>query len=382
MRLTLFVAALALWSTAASATDPDRLRIVNIRVGQGDATLLLGPQDANGDRVSVLVDAGDIPFQGDRNGGRITGAVLFKHGVDELDFFVASHYDADHIGGVITGTPHIHGHSFVMGPNGVPGDIGDDDGDGNADWDGEDFTDPDVDELGTDDDLPVLNWVDRGDGSPPSSATYRKYRALATSMGTRTSLVDRNAVEGFSIDLGGGATMRAIAANGFVHSRPTRVVNVNTENERSLCFHVNHGGFDMLLCGDLIGRSHGSENAQVESAIADLLENEGVEVDVLHVNHHGANNGSAADFVERIDPEIAVVSLGNYNDHSHPHRDALLRLVNAGVYRIIQTSWGTTTGTMPDVVRRHQAIYQGDVVIETDGSDYEISTTRTFNVDE
>jgi hypothetical protein len=33
-------------------------------------------------------------------------------------------------------------------------------------------------------------------------------------------------------------------------------------------------------------------------------------------------------------------------------------------------------------VRRHQAIYQGDIVIETDGASYEISTARTFFVDE
>ena len=45
-------------STAANAQNPSRLRIVNIRVGQGDATLILGPADANGNRVSL--EAGGV----------------------------------------------------------------------------------------------------------------------------------------------------------------------------------------------------------------------------------------------------------------------------------------------------------------------------------
>lgn len=377
-------AAIALASVAAgaSAQDANNLRIVNIRVGQGDSTLILGPAAPDGKRVSVLIDAGDIPSGGDPDGGRIVGAVLFKHGVDALDFFVASHYDADHIGGAITGSRGTHGHSFLLGPNGVPGEVGDDDGDGISDWDGEQLTDPDREELGQGDDVRAGTFVDRGDDDPPSSATYRKYLAMASAAGTRVSLRDRAEVEAFSIDLGSGATLRALAANGFVRGRAGRVPDAESENERSLCFHLRHGGFDMLICGDLIGRSHGSEDAEVESAVADLLVSEGVSIDVLHVNHHGANNGSAEDFVERIDPEIAVISLGNDNDHGHPHPDALRRLVNAGVYRIIQTSWGTTSGSIPADVRRHQAIYQSDIVIETDGAEYEISTARTFEVDE
>jgi hypothetical protein len=143
--------------------------------------------------------------------------------VRKLDFFIASHYDADHIGGAITGAPHVHGRSFLLGPNQVPGNVGDDDGDSVTDWAGEPLTDPDPEELGKDDDVSVGTFVDRGDVPTPTSATYKKYKAMATSMGTRVSLTDRAAVEAFSIDLGGGAQMRALAANGFVRGRPAQV---------------------------------------------------------------------------------------------------------------------------------------------------------------
>ncbi|MEX2140435.1 MAG: hypothetical protein WD894_14325 [Pirellulales bacterium] len=65
-----------------------------------------------------------------------------------------------------------------------------------------------------------------------------------------------------------------------------------------------------------------------------------------------------------------------------PHHETLDRLIEAGVYRIIQTSWGTTQGVIPPEVRRHLANYQGDIVVTTEGSGYEVSTSRTFPTDE
>ena len=79
-RLAILLAAPALLTPSlATGQNPAKLRIVNIRVGQGDATLILGPADATGKRVSVLMDAGDIPSGGNYDGGRIVGAVLHKH---------------------------------------------------------------------------------------------------------------------------------------------------------------------------------------------------------------------------------------------------------------------------------------------------------------
>ena len=105
-------------------------------------------------------------------------------------------------------------------------------------------------------------------------------------------------------------------------------------------------------------------------------------VDVLHVNHHGANNGSEAEFLNAIKPTVAVISAGNGNSHKHPHNGTLKRLDEALVYRIIQTSWGTTSAKMPTNVRAIQAIYQSDIVISSDGNDFNISTSRKFRTDD
>lgn len=372
MRGLIMAVVLAL-PTVMSANE---LEIVNIRVGQGDATLIQGPPDAAGHRVNVLFDAGDID---DRDGGHILLAVLNKRGVDELDFLIISHDDADHMGGTVTG-PH-HGRSFIYGFNSVPGDEGDDDADGLENWlPGRELFAPDPEELGLDDDLSVKNFVDYGDVVMRDTQTIEKYQEIANVMGNRIVLDGQDDVDRFEIDLGGGARMVCFAANGFVRGRNSRVPNVNTPNERSLSFLVTFGEFDFLISGDLIGRDTGRENAKVEDAVGEALVDAGVELEVLHVNHHGANNASSARFLELARPRIAIISAGNGNPFKHPTNKALKRLVDAGIDRIIQTSWGTTKQKIPLAVRDHQAIYQGDVVISSDGASFEISTARRWDV--
>ena len=172
-------------SNAIPAAQANELIIIHINVGQGDSTLLLGPE-VSGSRVAVLMDAGDIPMSGDPDGGRIVGAVLQEHGIGELDYFIASHYDADHIGGAVAGSAAHHGHSFILGGNNVPGSVGDDDSDGDQDWLDADTTKPDPDALGTSDDIPIGTFVDRGDPSPlrPTLAT------LLPSFHRETSSID------------------------------------------------------------------------------------------------------------------------------------------------------------------------------------------------
>lgn len=372
------LAAFALFVALAPWARANELEIVNIRVGQGDATLIEGPVDADGRRVRILFDTGDISGP---DGGALIGALLAQRGVRELDYVIISHDDADHLGGM--GQGGVHGSAFMLGPDGAPGSPGDDDGDGIGDWEGEDpFLVPDADELGAGDDVVVRTFVDYGDQLMRDTDIIAKYRGLAGAMGSRITIADQDDVDSFEIDLGGGARMIAMAANGYVRGRGERVARVNTPNERSLSFLVRYGGFDYLISGDLIGRRAGREDAEVELAVGEALAGLGYEIDVLHVNHHGADNTSESRFLELIRPEIAIISAGNGNSHGHPAAGSLRRLADAGVYRIIQTEWGATRGSVPAYVRARQAIYQDDIVIRSDGARYEISTSRTFAVDE
>ena len=373
MRKLIFsMLAIAMSATAAFAND---LEITNIRVGQGDATLIQGPVKSDGTRVNVLFDAGDI---NDRDGGNIIRTVLWKKKVKKLDFLILSHDDADHIGGIAFGG--FHGTSILLGFNNVPGNIGDDDGNGVEDWvQGAPVFDPDPGELGKGDDLQVGHFVDYGeDNMRDDTEAIRKYNRFANAYDNRIALSEQADVDSFEIDLGEGARMICFAANGFVRNRATRVARVNTPNERSLSFLVTYGDFDFLISGDLIGRRDGNENARVEEAVGQAIVDAGFKVDVLHVNHHGADNGSSAAFLNLIQPHIAIISAGNRNDHEHPKNEALQRLVDSGVDRIFQTSWGSTEYRIDPSIRDHQAIFQQDVIVRSNGEHYWIETSRRW----
>ncbi|MBP2017392.1 competence protein ComEC [Symbiobacterium terraclitae] len=82
----------------ALAGPPDRLQLVFLDVGQGDAILVRGP-----DGTAALVDAG-VAYEGRSGSGFDAGAevvvpYLRRAGVRRLEYLVLTHPDVDHVGG-------------------------------------------------------------------------------------------------------------------------------------------------------------------------------------------------------------------------------------------------------------------------------------------
>ena len=63
-----------------------------------------------------------------------------------------------------------------------------------------------------------------------------------------------------------------------------------------------------------------------------------VSADVLKVGHHGSRNANPKDFLEKVDPQIAVISCGADNEYGHPHKETLewLDQIGCDVYRTDQ----------------------------------------------
>lgn len=93
-------------------------------------------------------------------------------------------------------------------------------------------------------------------------------------------------------------------------------------NDGSLVYLLEAAGIQFLLTGD-IGTSE-------ELAIVPYLD----DVDVLKVGHQGSNTSSSKAFLEHINPEISVISVGN-NSYGHPHEAVLDRLdaIQTEIYR-------------------------------------------------
>ena len=88
-----------------------------------------------------------------------------------------------------------------------------------------------------------------------------------------------------------------------------------------------------------------------EEPTEDTLVRKGLEpCNVLKVAHHGSNHSSTKHFLDAVQPEIALISLGAGNRYGHPVEESMARLKETGaqIYRtdlmgtIHLTSDGTT----------------------------------------
>lgn len=90
----LALTALAIWAPLLRWQGAARMRVTFLDVGQGDATLIEMPAGP-----TVVVDGGRrTPVD---HGLRVIEPALRARGIDALDLVVATHADADHIGGLI-----------------------------------------------------------------------------------------------------------------------------------------------------------------------------------------------------------------------------------------------------------------------------------------
>lgn len=92
-------------------------------------------------------------------------------------------------------------------------------------------------------------------------------------------------------------------------------------NDGSVVFSLRYGSFDALFPGDADTRvESGWRNAKLAD---DTLE-------VLKFPHHGSKTGMSEDFLEKLAPRLAVISVGK-NSYGHPAEAVLETLAKQGV---------------------------------------------------
>ncbi len=93
------------------------------------------------------------------------------------------------------------------------------------------------------------------------------------------------------------------------------------DNDASVVLLLTAYGVNILFTGDLEANGEGI-----------LLERDLLPpIDVLKVAHHGSKSSTTQAFLDRIQPKLAVISVGRNNRYGHPAPDVLRRLEHAGV---------------------------------------------------
>ena len=56
-------------------------------------------------------------------------------------------------------------------------------------------------------------------------------------------------------------------------------------------------------------------------------------IDVLKVGHHGSRTSSSKEFINEINPQYSIISVGKKNRYGHPNKEVLENLNNSKIYR-------------------------------------------------
>ena len=282
-----------------------KLSIFHFDVNTGDATLIVSP---NGH--AVLIDAGD-KSRGEDPIVEFLNRSKNRGFIKSLDYTVVTHYDADHIGGM----------DEVYRKGWYPKKAAYDRGDANMRWfskqKAEACSNIDADEVEN-----IVPWGTAPEKHCPknkraATCEIMQYLFHAEKGGKRKPLAP-----GDTIKLDHGIKLTTVVANAVDIDDEKVDVYFDgrrkdcAENDFSIGLLLSYGDFRYFIAGDLTGDRR-SKVADVEELIKDDVKN----VDVYHVNHHGAKTSSSTDFMQVLLPTVAIVSNGE--KHGHPIKSVI-----------------------------------------------------------
>ncbi|MDY6822743.1 MAG: DNA internalization-related competence protein ComEC/Rec2 [Thermodesulfobacteriota bacterium] len=205
-------------------------------------------------------------------GERIVAPFLWRNKIATVDFIVLTHPDTDHVGGLAYIADHFH-----------------------------------VTEV----------WDTR---QPKATEEYQAFRAAVEKHGIASpafsALLRARNIDGVSFDI-----LYPPASAGTKAGPPLK----QQANNNSLVARVAMGNVSFLFPGDIM--------AEAEQELVGLAEDE-LRSTVLLAPHHGSNTSSTPAFLNRVRPDVVVVSAGWENRYGYPHEPVLKRYrkMNADVF--------------------------------------------------
>ena len=257
---------------AAAQSNGALLHVHFIDVGQGDSIFAELP---NGE--TMLID-----------GGRSEGIVLNyvkSLGYNQITYVIATHPDADHIGGLPEVLEHLQVQKFYM---------------------------------------------------PEKEHTTKIFERMLDAVAAN-----------------GCEAIYALAGKYLINSPDLRVYFVgpvkrySDNNESSAVVKLEYQSNSFLFTGD-------AERISEADMIASGAD---IRADVLKVGHHGSASSTSEQFIQAVQPRIAVISVGN-NSYGHPTQQVL---------RLLQAS-------AVDIYRTDEA---GTITISGDGTNYTIDKNKS-----
>jgi competence protein ComEC len=266
------------------------IRILDVGPINGDSILISSPAGK-----TVLIDAGDTTK------GKAVVEALKRNNVQQIDYFIATHPHPDHIGGATEVFKAVkvlnvidNGQLPSVAPQATP-----------APKQKQPAPKP----------APAPNR--RATKATSLTQFYDDYKAAVNSSGAHYE----TAKQGTKYDLGGGALLTILAPSEPFFTKDKMSTGGNETNANSIVARLDYGSFSMLFTGDA--------EEQTEHRL--LTKDLDLQTKVIKISHHGSKYATSKDFLDRVKPEVAIVSCGAWNRYGHPAQAVLDRLKAANV---------------------------------------------------
>lgn len=267
-----------------------RLRLDLLDVGQGDGALLTFPGgttlliDAGGrsrfeaTREKSLRDAEDataLPFERDGRdiGESVVAEYLWWRGLESVDYILATHAHADHMGGLNDIARNFRVRAALLGR--IAGD----------------------------------------------EAEFARFAETLRRVRVPVELVARGDRLKF-----GAATVDVLWPPRTTEDEMGDAQGALSENNASLVLRVRYGERVFLLTGDI--------EREAEAAL--VAAGDALKSDVVKVAHHGSRTSSSEAFIAAARPTVAVVSVGDASPYGHPDANVVARWRASGA-QVLQT---------------------------------------------
>lgn len=235
---------------------PKDLYINFIDVGQGDSTLITTQYNKK-----ILIDGGGSEFGSTFDVGEKTLLpYLLKKKIHKLDYVIISHFDSDHVGGILTILEELNVKQVL-----IPKQV-------------------------------------------EYSENYNEFLNIIKKRTIKVKIVG----EGNTINLDKNTYLDILWPE-------EKQITDNVLNNNSMIVRLCYKSFTMLFTGDI-------EEIAEQKLLQKYENTEKLTADILKVAHHGSKSSSITEFLEKVNPKIAVIGVGKNNKFGHPNAGVLDRL--------------------------------------------------------
>ena len=227
-----------------------------IDVGQGDSTLITTQFNKK-----ILIDGGGSEFGSTFDVGEKTLLpYLLKKKIHKLDYVIISHFDSDHVGGILTILEELNVKQVL-----IPKQV-------------------------------------------EYSENYNKFLDIIKKRNIKIKIVE----EGNTINIDKNTYLDILWPE-------EKQIKDNVLNNNSLIVRLCYKNFKMLFTGDI-------EEIAEQRLLQKYENTEKLTADILKVAHHGSKSSSIAEFLEKVNPRIALIGVGKNNKFGQPNAGVLDRV--------------------------------------------------------